>query len=191
MDTVPFIVPCRTPVGRSVTDWHENAHQLHAQLRNQYGQRYNAMYKDNGEAFIILEPQLRLSDVARAIPPSLRGMSYRLYLEQQTRWWDDKPLYVLDELGAYLHGSRHPNSEWSDYLQATEFTAYSFYLLKITPTDYTDYNNLKTAIMWATEDAFKYKDNSRVADYRATMRNLLPDFGWQFPASWVDAFLRT
>ncbi len=186
--TTHFIVPSRNPVGRTPTGWHEDTHQINSELRNKYGIKYNAMYKGNREAFLLLEPKLTLTDVAINIPTVLQGMSYRLYLEQQARWWNDRPLYVLDELSAYLSGSRHPASEWSDYLQSFEFTAYSYYLLNIVPHDYIDYNNLKTAIMWATEDAYKYKDHPRVIPYRQLIKQYLGDFRFHFPSGWVNKY---
>jgi hypothetical protein len=184
----PFIVPCRKPVGHTPTDLHENTHTLHSELRNKYGNKYNAMYRGDGSAFILLEPQVTLATIAVAIPQPLRGMSYNLYLVQQQRWWNQQPLYLIDELGAYLSGSRHPNSEFSDYLQAMEFVIYNFYLIKIVPFDYTDYNNLKTAIMWATEQAFQHADHPRVKEYLNKFDEFKDDIRTKFPFSWFDLY---
>lgn len=183
-----FIVSCRDPVGSSVTDVHENTHQLHSELRNKYGNKYNAMYKGNGQAFILLEPKTTLSAIAAIIPKPLQGMSYRLYLIQQQQWWNNQPLYLGDELCAYLAGSRHPQSETSDYLQACEFLFYNYYLLTILPYDYIDYNNYKQALMWATEEVHKYKDNPRVAEHINKFRQFKDLIRPQFMAEWFDGF---
>ncbi len=180
------IVPCRKPRGSTPTGWHEDTHVLHAELRNHHGLQYNALYKDDGKAFLLLEPKLTLNTVAQAIPQPLRGMSYNLYLIQQQRWWNDRSLYILDELGAYLSGSRHPQSEWSDYLQATEFIFYSYYLISLLPKDYPAYIKLISAIMWATEDAFQYSDHPRVEAHIAKFKPYKNSFKTYFPTWWFE-----
>jgi hypothetical protein len=51
------------------------------------------------------EPKGTLAAVAAAVPISLRGRGYNLYLVQQQRYWNDAPTYVFDEWVAYTNGS--------------------------------------------------------------------------------------
>ena len=87
---------------------HENTHGVNSRVRNLWMRdhpgKWNAVYVLHGKAFLIQEPPLQLSDVARAIPPSQRGRNYQLYLVSQARYWENEPLMILDEFGAYLNG---------------------------------------------------------------------------------------
>jgi len=96
--------------------------------------RVNACYVLGGKAFVCEEPDLRLSQIAEAVPRSMRGMSYRLYLVEQQRYWEDCPLYVFDEWSAYANGlstaidANGGDGAFSDVLQMLEFTAYALVL---------------------------------------------------------------
>jgi len=67
--------------------------------------RENAFYVLLGRSIRLTEPDVTLADVARAVPRSLRGRIYNLYLVQQQRDWNDTPLYVFDEWVAYTNGA--------------------------------------------------------------------------------------
>lgn len=92
------------------TQAHELCHAVNSRLRTmarqQFGRAANGGFLvENNWYFIAPEPTaFRLSDVARAIPENERGQSYSLYLQQQLRDWDDSPLYMFDELTAYVAG---------------------------------------------------------------------------------------
>lgn len=91
-----------------ITWAHETTHGLHSRIRNQNfapGMPLNAVYVLYGVAILVQEPAFRLADVARAIPTDLRGQIYTQYLVRQQRSWNDRPLYVWDEWGAYTNGS--------------------------------------------------------------------------------------
>lgn len=78
---------------------HELAHALNSRLRNQAGGtgKKNAFYCVGGTAMILPEPKIRLSEVVR------RGENkVALALSD----WDKCPLYLCDELSAYLIGTR-------------------------------------------------------------------------------------
>lgn len=45
-----------------------------------------------------------LEQVAASIPREDRGPRYKLYMLQQATYWNDSPLYPLDELCAYTNG---------------------------------------------------------------------------------------
>lgn len=104
----------RMPRGHQYQDsdritWaHETTHGLNSRIRNLHhkpGMPNNAFYVLHGLAIIAEEPPKTLRDVANAIPRELQGGIYRLYLVNQQRWWNDRPLYVWDEWSAYQNGS--------------------------------------------------------------------------------------
>jgi len=94
--------------GRS-TNAHETAHGIASQLRMAHaraypGKKINGFYFRDGKGVIVIEPRLRLRDVAKRIPPCLRSYRYNLYFVTQLRDWDDQPTYCLDEWVAYTLG---------------------------------------------------------------------------------------
>ena len=79
---------------------------------------------------------MTLAALAARVPESWRGMSYDLYLTQQTRYWNDQPTYVLDEWAAYTNGTLATNElrgepSYTDVLQMIEFMGYSLVLASI------------------------------------------------------------
>jgi len=98
-----------------VTWAHEGTHGINASIRNKYNGHNNAAYVLNDQAFLLDEPNFTLRDVADAVPQELRGSGYGLYLVSQQRWWNDHPLYVYDELAAYLNSTRIGMDVNADY----------------------------------------------------------------------------
>jgi hypothetical protein len=115
-----------------VTWAHESTHAINSVIRNKYGNNTNAIYLLYNDAIVLREPPVTLSDVAKIIPLSLRGMSYNLYLKSQTRYWNGQPLYILDELSAYTNGTlvgMELNLNRSEStLQTFEFVVYAICL---------------------------------------------------------------
>ena len=168
---------------RHVTWAHETTHGLNARIRNQSVQieqihsgsvpltlpipeiqdtsvvsgRYNACYVLNNMAFVMEEPPLKLSQIANSVPTSMRGMSYRLYLIQQQQYWNDCPLYVLDEWSAYTNGlstaldANGGDGTFSDVLQSLEFMAYTFVLARLLIPRAAQYTEFYLFIKWQAE----------------------------------------
>jgi hypothetical protein len=89
------------------TAGHETTHGINAELRNNHndtGGRANAFYVLHDKAALVIEPDIRKSDVAAYVPASLRGPRYATYVTGQTAW-DDTPLYLWDEWDAYVNGA--------------------------------------------------------------------------------------
>jgi len=89
------------------TAGHETTHGINSELRNYHtgtNQRANGFYVLGDKAAIVLEPNIRKSDVNAYVPASLRGPRYDTYLVGQTAW-DDTPLYLWDEWDAYINGA--------------------------------------------------------------------------------------
>lgn len=98
---------------------------------------FNAMLCHDQGVCILQEPKVKLSDVAAAVPISLRGMAYDLYLVKQQKYWNEQPLYILDEWSAYTNGTKTAidlggSSKYASELQqAIEFCAYASVLLGV------------------------------------------------------------
>ena len=114
-----------------VTTGHESTHGVNSRIRNM-NPGYNGYYFLNGDAFIVKTPRgVTLSQIARNTPQEWRGKIYNLYLIQQQQYWNDSPLYVLDECTAYLAGAcvgieinnRHRTQESFDH--ALEMLGYA------------------------------------------------------------------
>ena len=78
---------------------HYCGHGLHSQIRNQHGgtNRVNAIYLGDGVAYVWPEPAgIRLSSVVRGPMPAYANARQH---------WENQPLYLVDELGAYFWGT--------------------------------------------------------------------------------------
>lgn len=89
---------------------HETTHGLNSRLRNKHGTTgsINCAYivNTNGVFLMLLEPKhVKLSTIADKIPQWLRDSTYKSYLINQQRYWNNEPLYVVDEWSAYYNGS--------------------------------------------------------------------------------------
>ena len=84
---------------------HECTHGVNSYFRNARGGRWNAFYTFGGMVCYLQEPPVRLADVAVAVPYDRRGRHYHLYLIQGQGDWQNQPLYILDELTAYMNGA--------------------------------------------------------------------------------------
>jgi hypothetical protein len=89
-----------------ITWGHETTHGIHSHLNityrktNEYG-----LYVGNNKAIMLIQPNIRISNVAEYVPNSLRKSRYQLYLVNQTGSWNADPIYLFDEWVAYVNGS--------------------------------------------------------------------------------------
>ncbi len=89
-----------------ITWGHETSHGISAHLRdakNDTGRKANAFYVLNDKAAIVIEPSMSKTGVAAYVPASLRGDRFSTYVAGQSAW-NDTPLYLLDEMNAYVNG---------------------------------------------------------------------------------------
>lgn len=127
----------------------------------------NGFYVLQGRAIQFMEPAIQLSHVADAVPTSLRGSSYKLYLQDQQKYWADQPLYVLDEWSAYLNGlqtaldANGGDGEPSDLMQVLEFMGYALCLLKVVQAigSYSEdgWKRLRSFVCWQAERAVQLR----------------------------------
>ena len=85
------------------TDTHETSHFISSELR-QGKMGYNGFYILNSKGVLVKEPPTTIGEVADYVPSNLRGMRYQLYLVDQRRYWDEQPLYIVEEWNCYTLG---------------------------------------------------------------------------------------
>lgn len=87
---------------------HETLHGIHAELRNQhfldFKERLFFLYYDKGLAIPLKVPKIKMQNIIPYIPLELRGKRYKLYFEKQIQYWNEQPLYILDEWVCYILG---------------------------------------------------------------------------------------
>ena len=177
-----------------VTAGHETSHGIHAHLRNNFnntGQTANAFYVLNDRAALVVEPNIRKSDVNPYVPQSLRDSRYGTYLQGASSW-DDRPLYLWDEWVAYTNGTEVGVAMvdenkwtygWRDQFGNLEFTVYGLAVgmaVEALDASYWNSNDQFRAFMkWQTERAMDLFQRSRtmtafewdkVDDYYAKMQ---------------------
>ena len=150
----------------SLITWaHEGTHGVNSRLRQISGQN-NAYFLPPDYYVVFSTPQnVSLANVALAVPQSLRGPNYSLYLVQQQRWWNDSPLYVIDEWVAYRNGAmvaielaesrRLSRSGWSEVSFACEMGVYAcvaYWVIKSKAVAYSQLEQLKEFILWLVRD---------------------------------------
>ena len=82
---------------------HETIHALNSRLRNAAGPGMNAAYFYGCGAVVLREPPITLAQVAAAV--TKRGQLYDTYFVQMRVGWNNQPLFLLDEMSAYLAGA--------------------------------------------------------------------------------------
>ena len=161
-------VESRMPRGHIYTDsdqitWtHETTHGLNSKWR-QYFQGKACLYVLKGRLCVLTHPQMTLNQIAGKVPASLRGNGYNLYLRQQTQYWNNEPLYVLDEWVSYTNGvaaildleekgllRRGDRSYGHDLEKMVQFTNYA---LVLTQLEGGKDPELTTFIRWHCERA--------------------------------------
>lgn len=125
-----------------VTTAHESTHGYNSDLRQIYGSGMNCFYVLNGYAAVVAEPRTTLAAIAARVPPEKRGRNFQLYLVSQRRYGNSEPLYLLDELSAYLNGAtvaaelNIPDRFRDSFASSVEFVTYAHVLLNTVPPDY-------------------------------------------------------
>lgn len=128
-----------------VSTWaHEATHGINSRARLLYQKQYkttiNALYMLDGYVAILGEPPLTMEQVAAAVPLELRGQhTYTLYMVDQRRYWNNEPLYILDELTAYTNGAvvgiEYGESVYSDEWFALDMLGYALTMCKLLEAD--------------------------------------------------------
>lgn len=141
---------------RDPGNWvHELTHQINSDLRQQTREHDNCFYVLGGSYVRLMEPDLTLAQVAATIPYDDRGPNYSIYFNQMRHYWNQEPLYVLDETTAYANGLHyHVWSKTSDSWRmqsAKEFVVYTRWLVKAVEKydpEYKQMDQLKAFVEW-------------------------------------------
>ena len=116
-----------------VTNAHEDTHGINSYIRMKYANqgKINAFYCFDNKAVVLPEPNTTLSEIAKVVPRSMRGLMYKNYvINMQSKkvammkpdpklgvcktlcskmlrggGWNNEPLYLIDEFSAYTNGS--------------------------------------------------------------------------------------
>ena len=117
--------------------------------------RSNGFYCLEDRAVVFAEPKITIAHVAAKVPVSLRGPSYQLYLVEQRKYWNDRPLYLVDEWVAYTNGTctgqEIGEQGWYyELLQAHNFSVYCAVMLSEVKQRQPDYDlgDLKEFAKW-------------------------------------------
>lgn len=134
-----------------MTEAHENTHQINSEMRGRLGDGRNAFYCLNDKCIVFREPPVRLSDVAKAV--RVRGKVYDLYLVQAQQWWENEPLYLLDEMVAYTNGAivgkKYGVNGWEyERDRAQELTYYAYTLCDLMKDRGLDDKDIRAFIAW-------------------------------------------
>ncbi len=160
---------------------HEGTHGINSYLRNLKENikfrpigggvsvgRTNAFYLGNNIAILMEEPnKVKLSDCK--VPESLKGYRHQTYLINQQRYFENEPLYILDEFIAYINGAKaayetQKNGTWtagrSDVMFGpVEFISYGLTLLdtieKKEPEFLSKTPQFKETLAFMVEEAMK------------------------------------
>lgn len=137
-----------------VTWAHETTHGINARIRNENRSK-NGYYCLFNRGFTIDSPKITLKDISNNTPASLKqGKTYSLYIVQQQRYWNDTPLYVIDELTAYTNGAivgvENGMKDRAEYSLecAKEMLEFSKIALNLSPENYSHKSELSKFINW-------------------------------------------
>jgi hypothetical protein len=134
---------------------HETLHGIHAELRNQYfldfKKRMFFLYYDNGLSISLNIPSIKIQNIIPYIPIDLVGKRYNLYFKEQIQYWNDQPLYILDEWVCYILGGEvavqdyHNNIKYKEKSDSVsgclEFSIYAVCLYNAVKNNNIEYFN--------------------------------------------------
>lgn len=86
------------------TDAHETSHFISSEIRNANTGHNNGFYLLNDIGVLLEHPKITIREAGGYIPRTLRGMRYQLYFVDQLRYWNEDPLYIVEELNCYTLG---------------------------------------------------------------------------------------
>ena len=125
-----------------VTWAHEATHFVNSRLSTV---KSRGFYTLNGVGWQVpLTKKTTLSQVAAAIPAKMRGRTFKTYLLDSRRDWEEYPLYLMDEWCAYQNGSMvRRELGWAKRRETEEFMAelaiYSSYMVEVVARQEPDY----------------------------------------------------
>lgn len=129
--------------GDTGTNVHENTHMVNNIFNKARDSGKTMLYGLKGGYVNLENPKIKLSEVGKSIPLELQDTRYELYFKEQQKYFEDSPLYVMDELTAYNYGGlasveinenprlkKYPQDNIKSDIGAAEFAIYSIALHK-------------------------------------------------------------
>jgi hypothetical protein len=138
-----------------VTWVHEGTHYINSQIVRQKGKQ--GLYLMDGRGVVLDQPKLTLAQIAAYIPTKDRRTIYQTYLVDQRQWWNEEPLYLLNEWVAYGNGIAcrrslsQTGTERIDTVRfALEMEVYVQHMVAMAKEDedYEGIEELKTFVEW-------------------------------------------
>lgn len=157
-----------------ITWSHEGTHGINARIKNELcGPTQEGIYLGFKKAATLFSPGIKLANVAKAVPNELRGDIYKLYLVDQQRYWNDRPLYVFNEWSAYYAGAKYrlehnikERGETCRYMM--EAMMYSVVCIKASEFPL----NLRRFFVWLAADTINlYRESEHLTDYNQSYWN--------------------
>jgi len=196
-DTVYYINLFGIKSNNVENDSHGKTHDINAWLTDYYSTRnrlgvttggdvvfekFSGVYLLNGDFCLLRDPNITMKQVRELVPiKRATANSYQLYLVHQGAAFDDRPLYILDELTAYINGANQIGKSGGDrfgtVLDFIPFSASLGMAVQANDSKYwksKDGEDLKDFLGYATRKAF-YAEVSQTGDqppYENTRRRL-------------------
>lgn len=168
------------------TSVHETCHMISSELRRNKSNS-NGFYKPSSKGVIVEQPKIKISDVAKYVPKNLRGIRYKLYFQDQLKYWNDSPLYIMEEWNCYTIGGLSGltdyklgiSKEKTDMVSGTfEFKIYSIALyMCINNMDKNyDIGNFRNFFSYLSELSFNIFNEGRlIEEFKSQSSNRLFD----------------
>jgi hypothetical protein len=166
---------------------HESTHGVNSNLRQRFGDNCYYLWQD--EQFVKFAPTPRnitLSQVASRCQH--KGGVFGLYMRQSLRWWNDTPLYPLDEWSSYTNGSisyiySAPSSANHSLCCMFEMAYYSHVAIETLPDTYEDKEALRQFWQYYARFNVKISDiakaknlySSKQEQWRSIVEGLIND----------------
>lgn len=178
---------CKNPIVGLIrsTNIHETCHIISSELRRGKP-NVNGFYYPPSQGVIIKQPKITISDISSYIPRNLRGNRYKLYFKDQLKYWNDSPLYIMEEWNCYTMGAwsalidhQLGNTERTDAVAGTfEFKIYStalYMCIKDMDKEY-DIKEFDNFFFWLSELSFNtFNEGKTIEDFNSKSSNLLFD----------------
>ena len=139
-----------------VTWVHEGTHYINSSLTKDSSVSQGLYLLDVG-GLVLDCPRLTLAQIAAAIPEGERRTIYATYLVTQRQWWDESPLYLLNEWVAYGNGTACRKSlNWTGKQRIDtvrfflEMEIYIQHMVRLAAQDpdYKGLHKLETFVAW-------------------------------------------
>jgi hypothetical protein len=139
---------------------HEHTHYINSYL-NRTNKGYAWLYALNNRVFKIKEPRLTLSTLSSKIPTRYHSFTYKTYLVQSRKDWNNQPLYILNEWSAYHNGTEQAIKQnykraLYSYNCSNELLIYALIMRQNLPRDYTT-TDLDIFLKFALQESDRQK----------------------------------